>query len=90
MFRYPVVLRINVLMVLIAVLTVSSVAVPSAVAQQMEKRHTQLYRQQAFENSFPKIGQQAPDIQLKTIDGQPAQISAYLGKPLVLIKGSYT
>lgn len=90
MLRHPMKLRIKCLAVLVTLVAVCSVGVSSVDAQQMEKRHTQLYRQLAFESSFPKIGQTAPDIHLKTIDGQPAQLSTYLGKPLVLIKGSYT
>ena len=83
-------LRIKILALLVTFAAVFTASVSSADAQQMEKRHTQLYRQQEFERSFPAVGQQAPDIELKTIDGQSVSLSAYLGKPLVLIKGSYT
>jgi len=90
MFRHPTTLRVRVFATVVTLVTVYCVAVSSVDGQQMEKRHTQLYRQRAFESSFPKVGQVAPDIHLKTIHGQPVQLSAYLGKPLVLIKGSYT
>lgn len=58
--------------------------------QQMEKRIDSLYRQKAFVASEPTLGQPAPQLELKTIDGVAVNLSDYFGQPLVLIKGSYT
>ena len=57
---------------------------------QMEKRIDALYRYQAFLKAEPQIDTVAPDIVLKTLQGTEVKLSKYLGKPLVLVKGSYT
>lgn len=57
---------------------------------QMEKRINSLFRHKMFVASKPTLGDQAPDLKLKTLDGEEVNLSAYLGKPLVIVKGSYT
>ncbi len=62
----------------------------SVTAQQMEMRRAGQYDQRTFEKSKPAVGELAPDIRLKTLDGQAVQLSAYRGKNIVVIKAGYT
>lgn len=63
----------------------------SAIAfQQMELRKFEQYAQQAFEKSKPAIGETAPEIELKTLDGKPVKLSSYRGKHIVVVKAGYT
>lgn len=41
-------------------------------------------------DSIPQVGDLAPDFSLRWLNGDPAKLSAFKGKPVVLIFGSYT
>ncbi|MEL7498634.1 MAG: hypothetical protein AAFN77_13590 [Planctomycetota bacterium] len=69
---------------------IAALLVVSSTDAQMEKRIDALFRQKAFVATTPKIGELSPELNLKTLDGDDAVLSSYLGKPLVIIKGSYT
>lgn len=56
----------------------------------MEKREDALYRQMKFVAANPRIDGMAPALALKTLDGKPVNLSSYFGKPLIIVKGSYT
>ena len=58
--------------------------------QQMEIRKSEQYNKEEFEKSKPAIGEQAPEIELKTLDGKPVKLSSYRGKNIVVIKAGYT
>ena len=62
----------------------------SLLAQQMEIRQSEQYDKNQFEKSKPALGELAPDIQLKTLDGKAVQLSKYQGKNVVVIKAGYT
>ena len=57
---------------------------------QMEKRENALYRQWRFEKSFPKVGQTAPQMEVRDLHGKTIHLSNYRGKTIVLIKAGYT
>ena len=57
---------------------------------QMEKRKNEHYHCKLFENSHPRVGEVAPELELVTLSGEKVRLSDYLGKQVVLIKGGYT
>ena len=57
---------------------------------QMEKRAFELYDMKSFNAAKPAVGEVAPDFELKTLAGETVKLSAFRGKPLVIIKGGYT
>ena len=63
---------------------------PQFAFAQMEKRKDSLYHLHAFVSASPTIGEAAPELKVKTIDGEPVALSDYLGTNLIVIKGSYT
>lgn len=64
--------------------------VVSSLNAQMEKREDELYRLKRFENSFPKVGQVAPELAVRSLSGERVRLSEYQGKTVVLIKAGYT
>ena len=62
----------------------------SPMAQQMEIRQSEQYDKNQFEKSKPTVGELAPDIKRKTLDGKAVQLSKYQGKNVVVIKAGYT
>ncbi len=72
-------------------LTIGMTFLPSvACFGQMEKREDELYRLNMFMVSYPAVGQMAPDLEIKNMEGETVSLSDYRGKNLVLIKGGYT
>ena len=72
-------------------LTANAIGSPwSFLAQQMEIRQPEQYDKNQFEKSKPAVGELAPDIKLKTLDGNAVQLSKYQGKNVVVIKAGYT
>ena len=57
---------------------------------QMEKRDCELYLTKEFKEAHPAIGSTAPDLVLMTLDGREVELSSYLNKPVVIVKGGYT
>jgi hypothetical protein len=57
---------------------------------QMEMRATNLYDPVLFAATAPTVNSLAPDLQLETLDGQPWRLASHTGRPVVLIKGSFT
>lgn len=77
--------RLNSILVLIFAFTL-----PSAALGQMEKRNNENYQLTQFVNSFPTIGDKAPELELVTLAGKKVKLSEYQGKRVILIKGGYT
>ena len=73
--------------VLVALLVTAST---QAAATQMEKRTHALYDVSAFETSKPAVGERAPNLVLRDLDGKPVALSDYRGETLVVIKAGYT
>lgn len=71
------------------VVILGSVLATDAMAQ-MEKRKDEHYHRELFENSFPRVGEVAPELELVTLSGEKVRLSDYQGKQVVLIKGGYT
>ena len=71
------------------VVILGSVLATDAMAQ-MEKRKDEHYHRELFENSFPRVGEVAPELDLVTLSGEKVRLSDYQGKQVVLIKGGYT
>jgi len=38
----------------------------------------------------PHAGEKAPELNVRTLNGEPVSLEDYLGKNVVVIKGSYT
>jgi len=76
-------------MIVIAILLVTATSA-SAVAQQMELRENEQYNAEKFAKSKPAVGEHAPDLELKTLDGKTVSLDSYRGKSLVVIKSGYT
>ena len=62
----------------------------SAYSQQMEKRESEEYDIEQFANSKPAVGDAAPDMELRTLDGDAVSLSDYRGRNIVVIKAGYT
>ena len=58
--------------------------------QQMEIRKSEEFNEKVFQNSQPAVGTQAPDVELKTLEGETVKLSSYRDKNIVVIKAGYT
>jgi len=67
-----------------------SLFLPNLGLGQMEKRKAEFFGEAEFYATYPTIGTKAPELEVKTLDGKTVSLSNYLGKNVVLIKGSYT
>ena len=74
----------------IAILLAFTPSLANQAEAQMEKRSHRLFLLEAFVFSSPSPGKPAPDMLLKTLDGEDCCLSDYFGQPLVIVKGSYT
>ena len=74
------------MLLLLALVSMSSFAF----AQQMELRENEKYNAAAFEKSKPAVGESAPDMVLKTLEGKEVSLDSYRGKNIVVIKAGYT
>jgi hypothetical protein len=61
-----------------------------AATAQMEKRENELYATMGFATAEPMVGAAAPDLRLCDVDGRPRALRAWLGRTVVLVKGSFT
>ena len=57
---------------------------------QMEVRKSEQYDPKKFAASKPAVGTEAPDLKLKTLEGETVSLSSYRGKNVVVIKAGYT
>jgi len=57
---------------------------------QMELRENEEYDAAQFAASKPAVGEVAPALNLKTLDGKMVSLKDYLGKNIVVIKSGYT
>lgn len=58
--------------------------------QQMEMRTAEQFDAEQFANAKPAVGEKAPELKLKTLDGETVKLADYLGKNVVVIKAGYT
>ncbi|MEM7457639.1 MAG: redoxin domain-containing protein [Planctomycetota bacterium] len=61
-----------------------------AMPQQMEKRDSEEFDAEQFYTSRPTVGDAAPDMELRTLDGETVSLSDYRGRNIVVIKAGYT
>jgi hypothetical protein len=71
-------------------LAVSSLALTLIAAPQMERRDAEEYLAEQFANSTPTIGELAPNLNLKTMDGQDVSLADYRGRNIVIVKAGFT
>ena len=57
---------------------------------QMEIRKHNLYSITAFQRIKPDNGEKAPNLVVRNLEGDSVCLDDYLGKNLIVIKGSYT
>ena len=57
---------------------------------QMGIRGFGLYNPESFLQQAPLVGEIAPSLHVRTLCGEPTNLDEYLGKNVVVIKGSYT
>ncbi len=62
----------------------------SAADAQMAIRGYGLYNPDSFLLQAPYVGESAPSLHVRTLRGEPTSLNEYLGKNVVVIKGSYT
>ena len=65
-------------------------AIPMLAHAQMEKRKSVLYKLAAFAAAKPAVGEAAPELKLKNLDGEDVSLESYRGKTIVVIKGGIT
>jgi cytochrome oxidase Cu insertion factor (SCO1/SenC/PrrC family) len=81
----------NLLLIAIAFGGVACIAASASTpVQQMEIRLSEEYQKKQFAKSKPAIGDQAPELELKTLEGEPVQLSSFRGKKIVVVKAGYT
>lgn len=73
----------------VAILFVSATTA-SAATQQMELRENEQYNAEKFAKSKPAVGENAPNLELQTLDGKTVSLDSYRGKNIVVIKSGYT
>ena len=56
----------------------------------MEMRTAEQFDAEQFANAKPAVGEKAPELTLKTLDGETVKLADYLGKNVVVIKAGYT
>ena len=56
----------------------------------MEIRDSEEYAAKKFAESKPAVGTKAPDLKLKSLEGETVSLSSYQGKNVVVIKAGYT
>lgn len=76
--------------VLAAIFLIGCASSATATQAQMEIRSAEEYSAEQFAQSKPAIGDVAPDMELRTLEGQPVRLSSFRGKNLVVIKAGYT
>ena len=57
---------------------------------QMELRSAEEYAKKKFSASKPAVGEKAPNLDLRTLNGELVSLSDFLGKRIVVIKSGYT
>jgi len=65
-------------------------ALSSAKQVQMEIRKSEEFDPAVFAKSKPAVGEMAPDIQLRSLDGRAVALSSFRGKNIVVVKAGYT
>ena len=70
-------------------LVASGLIVNSSEAQ-MEIRGHHLYNAQTFQRMAPLVGESAPKLCVRTLSGDSVSLDSWLGKNIVVIKGSLT
>jgi hypothetical protein len=71
------------------VMTLLAGQVP-AFQSQMKGRQPGEYGVMEFAQSKPAVGESAPEMELKTLDGETVSLASYRGKNIVVIKAGYT
>lgn len=59
-------------------------------APQMELREHHRYDAEKFNAMKPAVGEFAPNIELKSLNGETVSLDSFTGKTIVVIKAGYT
>ena len=78
----------NIFRLLVAVIATGLIL--SSAEAQMEIRGYGRYNAATFLRLAPHAGEKAPELNVRTLSGEPVSLNDYLGKNVVVIKGGYT